>query len=187
MIILKSDSIEGKFLDSLSYYKDKPFLTKLIMQITKRIRSHVALSFMNNKEKHLDIGCGDGYFIKRSPCIEKYAMDQKYGDFFNDKLDFSSGYFDYVTMIAVIEHLTHPQCALEEIHRILKPKGQFIFTTPKKISEKFVKLYMKNIEQHHEQYFNLKAIQKMTNKTYNIVLYKTFMLGLNQLFVLEKK
>jgi len=45
-------------------------------------------------------------------------------------LPFDDGYFDAVNMGDVIEHLSDPCAALEEIHRVLKPGGLLVLTTP---------------------------------------------------------
>lgn len=38
--------------------------------------------------------------------------------------------FDIVTSLAVIEHLDHPEVMLSEAHRVLRPGGKLILTTP---------------------------------------------------------
>jgi SAM-dependent methyltransferase len=47
-------------------------------------------------------------------------------------LPFEGGYFDLVTMLAVAEHLSPSSLVslLEEVHRVLKPGGRLVMTTP---------------------------------------------------------
>jgi 2-polyprenyl-3-methyl-5-hydroxy-6-metoxy-1,4-benzoquinol methylase len=45
-------------------------------------------------------------------------------------LPFSDGAFELVTANMVVEHLDQPQIVLNEIRRILRPGGRFIFHTP---------------------------------------------------------
>ena len=45
-------------------------------------------------------------------------------------LPFDSNSFDVVHMAEVIEHLAHPDRAMEEIRRVLRPKGHVIISTP---------------------------------------------------------
>jgi len=47
-----------------------------------------------------------------------------------DFLPFRSGSFGACSMIEVIEHFYFPSKAIREVHRILKPKGKLILTTP---------------------------------------------------------
>lgn len=48
----------------------------------------------------------------------------------NYKLPFESECFDYVLSVETIEHLENPWQFLRETHRILKPKGILILTSP---------------------------------------------------------
>lgn len=45
-------------------------------------------------------------------------------------LPFAANVFDMVMLVEVIEHIHHMENLVREIHRILKPGGQFIVTTP---------------------------------------------------------
>ena len=45
-------------------------------------------------------------------------------------LDFEDNTFDTVMLTEVIEHLSHPEKALIEARRVLKPNGKFVLTTP---------------------------------------------------------
>ncbi|MEX2144293.1 MAG: methyltransferase domain-containing protein [Anaerolineales bacterium] len=94
----------------------------------------------------LDIGCGAyPYFLAHTAFKEKYAIDQlpPSGDTKKIRwhtldlntdpvLPFSEAYFDMVTMLAVAEHLNpHSlELLLKEVHRILKPGGLVLITTP---------------------------------------------------------
>jgi ubiquinone/menaquinone biosynthesis C-methylase UbiE len=45
-------------------------------------------------------------------------------------LPLESAEFDHVTMLAVLEHLTHPLPVLTEAYRILRPHGTLVMTWP---------------------------------------------------------
>ena len=176
---------EGPFPTFSEYYRGRSWRAKLIMPFTKWLRVIQVEGFMKPKENHLDIGCGDGYFLKRSKCRNCWGIDQLYGESC-DKLAFYNGYFDYVTMLAVIEHLDNPEDAFQEIHRVLKPGGRFIFTTPKKSAEWLLKLYAKEVEDDHKCYLDLIKIKELCYDLFRLEAYNTFMLGYNQVFSLIK-
>ena len=93
-----------------------------IMQIDPTHRRAVNIErYMGEGERHLDIGCGDGYFLRRSKCPERIGLDRLLCDDIDDHLDFLDHHFDYVTMLAVIEHIEEPRRLLAEIARVLSP------------------------------------------------------------------
>ena len=158
---------------------------KVVMPITKRFRAYNVLKYIKPRQRHLDIGCGDGFFLKRSPCRERYGLDKIYGENFEKGLKWPDEYFDYVTMLAVIEHLDDVKGALMEVRRVLKPDGAFIATTPKKRADRLIRLVAKETEHSHKRYFDRDSLAKMAAGLFSIRLYHQFLLGCNQLFLLE--
>jgi SAM-dependent methyltransferase len=94
----------------------------------------------------LDVGCGSiPYFLAHTSFQEKFAIDQQTPHITGSDilwhtlnlnieplLPFEDEYFNVVTMLAVVEHL-NPQSLITlfaEVHRILKPTGMLIITTP---------------------------------------------------------
>jgi SAM-dependent methyltransferase len=98
----------------------------------------------------LDLGCGEHHrFLKSTRFAEKYGLDRLaeragHADAPHaitrldhdietvERLPFEDEYFDVVTMLAVFEHIEPVRLAtlVPEIHRLLKPGGVFILTTP---------------------------------------------------------
>jgi len=99
----------------------------------------------------LDLGCGEGYGtdllsqsvnsiigIDVDPEVVKYAQE-KYGSqncrfevYDGAMIRYQEKKFDVITSFQVIEHVKDDHLFIEEIHRLLKPGGWFIMTTPNK-------------------------------------------------------
>jgi 2-polyprenyl-3-methyl-5-hydroxy-6-metoxy-1,4-benzoquinol methylase len=96
-----------------------------------------------------DIGCGrDAYFLKHisSSIKQGIGLDEEVESHEDPKLEFKKlkinkdiplekESFDAVTLMAVLEHLSHPQEVLKESFRILKPGGRLILTTPSPLAK----------------------------------------------------
>ena len=99
----------------------------------------------------LDIGCGDGDLIDRIArrVTEIYGIDVSSERLDEAKkrlkgakniyliehdvtkgLNFSDNFFEYITLVAVLEHLLYPDCFLEEVNRTLKKNGVLIIEVP---------------------------------------------------------
>jgi SAM-dependent methyltransferase len=93
----------------------------------------------------LDLGCGKGAFLKGLHATglgdlrgcDGHAFDGVSSAPFkfikadlNARLPFVDQQFEVVTAIEVVEHLENPRHLAREIHRILKPGGHAIVTTP---------------------------------------------------------
>ncbi len=108
----------------------------------------------------LDIGCGTSpLFLSTTTFKERYGFD-KVVDASNGHqqgggalqlithdleatltVPFESGYFDVVTMLAVFEHLEPARLVpiLKEIHRVLRPGGLYVLTTPAKWTDRLLR------------------------------------------------
>ena len=178
--------LEGPFPTFAAYYQGKGWRAKLIMPFTKWLRAVQVESFMGPAQRHLDIGCGDGYFLKRSPCRECWGLDLIYGDCFEDVLPFPKEFFDYVTMLAVLEHLEHPLKVFREVHRVLTSGGKFIFTTPKAKGEWLMHLYVGKEELGHHHYYDQNKVLELSRGLFHLEESRTYLLRLNQVFSLVK-
>ncbi|MEW6400928.1 MAG: class I SAM-dependent methyltransferase [Chloroflexota bacterium] len=107
----------------------------------------------------LDIGCGTyPYFLAHTSFAEKFAIDQvplpehtaselQIESFTLDleqepRLPFAGGFFEAVTLLAVVEHLDPSLMAqlFKEIYRVLKPGGIVALTTPAAWSDGLLKV-----------------------------------------------
>ncbi|MDQ6998972.1 MAG: class I SAM-dependent methyltransferase [Mariprofundus sp.] len=102
-------------------------------------------NYPNITGNHLDIGSGTGNLIRRmrmqynltsSACdytAEFMALDDVKVDIvdLNDGvLPYADNSFDLVTFTEVAEHLENYRAIVREVHRILKPGGVIVLTTP---------------------------------------------------------
>lgn len=170
-------------------------LKKILREYIKQKRINVAKEYVedSNLMSLLDIGCDDKYFLNQFKNIQTTGIDKSLGHYVEKELHFEDSSFNYVTMLAVIEHLEHPKEIIQECARVLKKKGLLIITVP---LDNFIfdflhnTLYSKDeleVEGLHIQSFNKKNMNSMLNPDFNLKKYKLFELGLNQLFVYEKK
>jgi len=95
--------------------------------------------------RHLDIGPGHGdliHTLRAELNIKSDACDytdslMRLGDvkvevvdLNTEKLPYVDSSYDLVTCTEVLEHLEHYRETIREIHRVLKPGGVFVLTTP---------------------------------------------------------
>jgi len=169
-------------------------IKKLIRKYVDEKRAKVAKKYVDdNKDKTLlDIGCGDGFFIRQFNNLKTTGVNKIKGHYIETKLSFEDNSFDYVTMLATIEHLEYPKEIIKECFRVLKKKGKLILTIPFEERCNFIhslydKIFVENLKDElHLHNFNKKKINEITKGYFNLKQYKLFELGLNQLFIYEK-
>lgn len=104
-------------------------------------------SALDGAERLLDVGCGTGSLtgVTRGRCgavhgcdVSEVAVHEARGrgvvgvcaDLNRGALPYRSGAFDRATCLEVIEHVVDPLQLLRELHRVLRPDGRLILTTP---------------------------------------------------------
>ena len=80
---------------------------------------------IKDKNKILDIGSGKGTFVEvcKKRGIIAHGIDgakKNNINFEKDKLPFENNSFDFISMIAVIEHIQNKEILMNEIKRFLK-------------------------------------------------------------------
>ncbi len=99
----------------------------------------------------LDLGCGTGWKAahfqrERSNSVVAVDRDSRLLEFGRKKfgvqrlvegdacaLPFPSATFDWVLAVEVVEHLERPDLFFHEIHRVLRPGGKLLLTTPNRL------------------------------------------------------
>ncbi|MBE9532040.1 MAG: methyltransferase domain-containing protein [Proteobacteria bacterium] len=186
MITISPDNKTDREIGA-SWASGGTLLGKVFIPLTRYLRARQGLSVIKGTESHLDMGCGDCYFLLNSPCKKRIGLDMRFGDDLNKGgLDFPDDSFDNVSMIAVIEHLEEPKRIVKEIARILKPGGHFIVTTPLEKGEWIMKLLKKDISEIHEEYYGPSEMRSLVEGSLELKVFRKFLFGFNQLFVMEK-
>lgn len=120
----------------------------------------------------LDFGCADGLTlldirnllgkgeytgIEYSEELLRYAPERipdnvklYHGDATKLPHHIMNDYYEVVTALAFLEHLTNPIMAVKEAYRVLKPGGLFIATSPVPFWEKLSKKLGLLKEEHHQ-------------------------------------
>ena len=97
-------------------------------------------------------------------------------------------------MLAVLEHLDHPNKLLKEIYRILKIGGTLCLTTPtpfaKPVLECMAKMRMINREEirEHKHYYTDKEMRILMKECgFFYYRYQHFCFGMNSLVTVQKR
>lgn len=100
----------------------------------------------------LDAACGDGMFWRHLSTRHHYvgsdfsgrplARASRYhpAEYFRadlNRLPFASDSFDLVVSLQALQYLEHPERAVDEIHRVLRPGGHFLLSVPNDNSFKY--------------------------------------------------
>lgn len=148
-----------------------------------------------------DLGCGSGQLLRE--LIRRghsaVGVDVQPGPHIvvgnlNLPLPLDDQQFDLVTSLAVLEHLDDPSLNLREAHRILKPGGTLILTTPspraKSVLE-FLAFRLHIIDPReiadHKQYFSIGQLKQLLSRSgFSLTLIGHFQMGMNTLAVAQK-
>ncbi len=121
------------------------------LQYSQTIYEQVLKEYLTSESVWLDLGCGHQILPSWRAaeerklvqlCKEVVGIDYDQHSLLNhhnvthrvrgdiSRLPFRDNYFNLVTANMVVEHLSDPSAQFEEVRRILKPGGHFIFHTP---------------------------------------------------------
>lgn len=126
----------------------------------------------------LDIGCGYGFFLDaaKERGWEEYGCELGKNHFlfaaknhprvFNRELAdcrFPENFFDVITLYDVLEHLASPSAFIKIVHKILKPDGRLVISTPNFLSwpERLMGRFWHCIIRMHLYYFTPKTVSRL--------------------------
>lgn len=170
-------------------------------------RFRVALHHIRPQARVCDIGCGlDARFLHRAQLRISFGVgidDQVRGvptgicvarvDI-TQGLPFKAEQFDHAVMLAVLEHLAHPEPLLGDIYRILAPGGSLIMTWPQGLIDPAlnllhaVGLISKEMEsdEHQDRVPVSELLSILAGIGFTDAHHRRFELGLNNLLVCKK-
>jgi len=83
-------------------------------------------AFLRSISKHIGKGVGIDFKVS-TEVVSNISTIQTHID---NRLPFADCSFDIVTMLAVLEHIENDISVIQEVHRVLKPRGKLILTVP---------------------------------------------------------
>jgi len=143
----------------------------------------------------LDIGTADGLMVnevrKALPQLKVVGLDRsrdllQFADYRTIQpvladatvLPFPDQSFDLVSAAAVIEHLHQPEALLYECHRILRPDGLCIVTTPDPFFERVATLVGHLPADQHHFRFRLSQLGELMRKSgFEVIRLEKFMIS----------
>lgn len=185
--------------ENISFLRTTPLASERFTVIEKEIEPGKYI---------LDIGCGDNRLVKKyikngGRGIGVDIAPNQQADIEirgSDKLEFSDNQFDYITIIASINHIPTREGTLREAYRCLKPGGRIFITnlspTIGYVGHKIWHIFKSDLDLKHRGEMEAGEKYGLKNKTVVNLLsqagfidikVKRFSLGLNNLIVASKK
>ncbi len=138
-------SAEEKLYDEV--WKNKVVREAADLTADGSLRRNAALPLLGRGVRLLDLGCGEGTLAAfvRDRFQEVHGVDiseeavqraraagvvARRVNINTEPLPYDEGYFDAVVSLDVIEHVFDPVRFLQEVHRILRPGGALVISTP---------------------------------------------------------
>ena len=142
-MLYDADYYAGRGADSFVDYIGEMENPKTVREYEWRGILRAVTSLAGHQQvKWLDYGCGLGGLVRYARAqgvVDVHGYDDGFSarwmhdhgipSMTADELSESSGQFDVITAIEVVEHLTDPVGAMTQIASLLKPGGHFFLTT----------------------------------------------------------
>jgi len=184
-------------------------MTPLLTDYLMRRRNELVSRYIRGDV--LDIGCGLGTIIPFLDAAQRYVgieISQKFVAYLSQRfpqrrfynrnvdeepLELDDDGFDTVLLVAVIEHLAHPEKVLAEIQKYLLPGGSLVITTPTLWGQRIHRLgarlglFHPHAAAEHVRAYDYVAVRDLVHRVgLEIVEHRRFELRFNQLFVCKE-
>jgi 2-polyprenyl-3-methyl-5-hydroxy-6-metoxy-1,4-benzoquinol methylase len=184
---------------------------KFLDQFLRDWRIKMVKPYVRTNDKVLDIGCFDATLFEKlstkrikesigiDPLLKAPITSEYYtllpGKFPKDLKGRYNSKFNCITMLAVLEHIPKKeQLQLsKDCYDYLDPSGRIIITVPSPFVDHILWILTKlhliegmSVEEHYG--FKVDEVPELFNaKQFKLIKHKKFQLGLNNLFVFEKR
>ena len=179
---------------------------KALDRTLRRLREDQALAFVRTGDRLLDVGCFDRSLLERARPrvaravgIDPLVTPARVGNLelvrgsFPGEPRFADGAFDCITCLAVLEHVRDPAALARECARLLAPGGRVALTVPSPIVDRILDVLMflriadgMSAEEHHG--FDPRVTPDLFRAAgLELLVQRRFELGLNRLYVFEKR
>jgi 2-polyprenyl-3-methyl-5-hydroxy-6-metoxy-1,4-benzoquinol methylase len=144
--VLQGERLHSHYLGEDSY--TKVLMNEVQMEMDRRKFNYgleLTESFVPNKGRLLDVGCGPGVFLEvarergwrveglefNAWCVERVrGLGIPVFDSPLEQADLSPGAYQCVTLWTVLEHIVEPRSFLQSIRRLLAPDGVLLVLVP---------------------------------------------------------
>src|SRR3546814_14155565 len=103
MLRMTDGRTTGTAVPELGYISARGPLGRAALRLTRWLRATNAERYLGPAERHLDIGCGDGYLLRRSQATERIGLDRLLGAAARDGLPVPVEPFDQSHMLPVMK------------------------------------------------------------------------------------
>lgn len=182
----------------------------LLSPLIRDIRLKKVASYIKEHSTVLDVACGSGYMSKFLPLgCKYYGVDKILASTTKNSTDFialdllDDGSLallrewlpqkpDYITCIAFLEHITNPAEFVSRYRMLLTKNGKLIGTSPhprgRLIHESLARVHLcsRHGAEEHKDFLRKEDIEEIAlTSGGRLSIYEQFLVGLNQLFVIE--
>ena len=179
---------------------------KAIDRLLQRWRMRRAAGWIRPGDRLLDVGCFDrtlatvlagrvGHVTGVDPAAEPFRGDgvEIHRGTVPGEPRLPSASFDCITLLAVLEHVADPDALGRECFRLLRPGGRVVATVPHPFVDRLLEVGIRlrlldgmEPERHHG--FDIEETPGIFARAGFVLLaQERFQLGLNRLFVFEKR
>jgi 2-polyprenyl-3-methyl-5-hydroxy-6-metoxy-1,4-benzoquinol methylase len=199
----------GKHHDGVQYIMISMHfsLSSIGETVLRRLRIARISPYVPARATLLDVGCGRGklLFDLAPRLVRGYGVDQRVEArtvqnvtlqpwVFPAALPFVESSFEVVTMTAVLEHVTDADWLLRECHRVLRPGGTLVVTTPSPRAKPILeflafKLHLISAQEiaDHKHYFSSQELREALSRAgYSQIAVSPFQWGCNLFSTAQK-